>query len=83
MFLTIGVLYKATTINVQFPDWLKLLIVVLSNFLGKVKVARMLQRTIKFLIKQEALKNILLLPRIFRFFRFEKVVIFSFMLISF
>ena len=45
-----------------------------------MKVAQMLERTIKNFTKQEALKNISLLPRKFRFFRFEKSVILSFSL---
>ena len=82
MFLTIGVLYKATTINVQSPGWLKLLS--FEQFFKQGEICTNATACYQFfLIKQEALTNISLFCWKFRFFRFEKVVIFSIFLLRF
>ena len=55
----------------------------LSNFLGKVKFARMLQRAINFFNKTRRSNKYIIILLEFRFFRFEKVVMFSIFLMRF
>ena len=55
----------------------------LSNFLGKVKFALMLQRAINFFNKTRRSNKYIIILLEFRFFRFEKVVMFSIFLMRF
>ena len=70
MFLTKDVLYKTTTINVQSPDWLTLLSFL--RILCKVKVAGVLQRTIKIFNKTRSFNKYIIITYKIRFFRFQK-----------